>query len=181
MAMVDLSAFLSETVNSSEGTYRWMSPELLDPDGFDSDGRPTRESDRYALGMVIYEVGLLQTLPQPLIYPPKVLTGLKPFHHMPRPTFIPPVLRGKRPEKPAHAESLGFSDTLWGLVQLCWSATGTSRPTARELLERLSLDSPGWVPPAEYPIRTTNASSPATDSDSSGSSRGSPASSTGEA
>ena len=43
------------------GTYRWMSPELLDPERFrmpESEGdRPTRQSDCYALGMVIYEVG----------------------------------------------------------------------------------------------------------------------------
>ena len=35
-----------------------MSPELLDPDRFGANG-PTRESDCYALGMVIYEVGQL--------------------------------------------------------------------------------------------------------------------------
>ena len=38
------------------GSYQWMSPELLD---FDADGlehRPTKESDIYALGMLIYEV-----------------------------------------------------------------------------------------------------------------------------
>jgi len=43
------------------GTRRWMSPELLDPERFEipeSEGnRPTRQSDCYALGMVIYEVG----------------------------------------------------------------------------------------------------------------------------
>ena len=34
-----------------------MSPELLDPKKFNaSDPRPTKESDRFALGMVIYEV-----------------------------------------------------------------------------------------------------------------------------
>ena len=42
------------------GTRRWMSPELLDPEMFgipQSEGdRPTRQSDCYALGMVIYEV-----------------------------------------------------------------------------------------------------------------------------
>jgi serine/threonine protein kinase len=42
------------------GTRRWMSPELLDPERFgipQSEGdRPTRQSDYYALGMVIYEV-----------------------------------------------------------------------------------------------------------------------------
>ena len=43
-------------------TCRWMSPELLDPERFgmpeSEDNRPTRQSDCYALGMVIYEVGV---------------------------------------------------------------------------------------------------------------------------
>lgn len=56
MTMADLSTFFSET-DSSGGTYRRMSPELLDPKSFHTDGRSTRESDCYALGMVIYEVG----------------------------------------------------------------------------------------------------------------------------
>jgi len=34
-----------------------MSPELLDPERFgSSDDRPTKQSDCYALGMVVYEV-----------------------------------------------------------------------------------------------------------------------------
>ena len=44
------------------GTRRWMSPELLDPERFgmpeSEDNRPTRQSDCYALGMVIYEVSI---------------------------------------------------------------------------------------------------------------------------
>ena len=44
------------------GTRRWMSPELLDPQRFKMPGRegnrPTRQSDCYALGMVVYEVGV---------------------------------------------------------------------------------------------------------------------------
>ena len=39
------------------GTVRWMSPELLDPEKFGKpDDRPTKESDCYGLGMVVYEV-----------------------------------------------------------------------------------------------------------------------------
>lgn len=87
-------------------------------------------------------------------------------------TFIPPVLRGRRPEKPPRAAALGFSNTLWGLVQLCWDVASSSRPTARELLEQLSIDSPAWIPPTEYPVLATNASR-STDSDSSDSSLGS--------
>ena len=63
MTMADLSAIhLSETVVSSGGTLCWMSPERLDPPHFGTNGRPTRESDCYALGMVIYEVGWLHLL-----------------------------------------------------------------------------------------------------------------------
>ena len=43
----------------SGGSLRWSSPELLDPEKFGAlDPRPTKESDRFALGMVIYEVGV---------------------------------------------------------------------------------------------------------------------------
>ena len=44
------------------GTRRWMSPELLDPERFgmpeSENNRPTKQSDCYALGMVIYEVSV---------------------------------------------------------------------------------------------------------------------------
>jgi serine/threonine protein kinase len=56
------SLISNETLMSftAGGTRRWMSPELLDPEMFgipQSEGdRPTRQSDCYALGMVIYEV-----------------------------------------------------------------------------------------------------------------------------
>ena len=42
---------------SPGGSKRWMSPELLSPEKFKlTDARPTKPSDCYALGMVIYEV-----------------------------------------------------------------------------------------------------------------------------
>jgi hypothetical protein len=53
------SLISNETLMSfiAGGTRRWMSPELLDPEMFGIQGdRPTRQSDCYALGMVIYEV-----------------------------------------------------------------------------------------------------------------------------
>ena len=44
------------------GTRRWISPELTDPERFGmpelEDNRPTRQSDCYALGMVIYELSV---------------------------------------------------------------------------------------------------------------------------
>ena len=59
MSLISDDSLMSFTAG---GTYRWMSPELLDPELFgipQSEGdRPTRQSDCYALGMVIYEVGV---------------------------------------------------------------------------------------------------------------------------
>jgi len=50
---IDLSSIpLSETTVASAGTPRYMSPELFSGKG----APPTRESDCYALGIVIYEV-----------------------------------------------------------------------------------------------------------------------------
>ena len=62
MSTVALNTVLfSESVVSSGGTLCWMSPELLDPTYFGSEGNPTYESDCYALGMVIYEVSQLRS------------------------------------------------------------------------------------------------------------------------
>ena len=171
MSTLALSTVLfSESDVSPGGTLCWMSPELLDPTHSGSDGRPTRESDCYALGMVIYEVSGLYSSRLSLIHPSKILTGLKPFHHMRAFSPVVAVLRGQRPERPLDAESLGFSDTLWGLVQLCWSESSSDRPSAVQLLDHLSTISPAWVPPLVYPVRATDDSSN-TESDSSSSSQ----------
>ena len=71
------------------------------------------------------------------------------------------TLRGDRPGKPPGAKSLGFSDELWGLVQSCWSEITSTRPTALQLLDCLSLASPTWAPPAVYPVIVVDASSTA--------------------
>lgn len=70
MTMTDLSVILfSNTAIPSCGTTRWMSPELLDPSRFHSGGFPSRESDCYALGMVVYEVNGVSSVWSPLAYP----------------------------------------------------------------------------------------------------------------
>ncbi|KAF9778166.1 kinase-like domain-containing protein [Thelephora terrestris] len=144
MTMTDASAaILSGTAVSPGGTYGWMSPELLDPSRFGSDGRPTRESDCYALGMVIYEV----------------LTGLRPFHYLIAPTPVPAVMRGERPIKPISANSLGLTETIWELVELCWSESSLTRPTAQQLLDCISSASLTWAPPLVYPAARVDFSS----------------------
>jgi serine/threonine protein kinase len=45
------------TMTNSVGTLPWMAPELLDPEKYGLDKSvPSRESDIYALGIVVYEV-----------------------------------------------------------------------------------------------------------------------------
>jgi hypothetical protein len=168
MTIAELNTtLLSESDVSSGGTFCWMSPELLDTSRPGSGGRPTRESDCYALGMVIYEVGQSYSSQWSLINPPQVLTGLRPFHHLSSYSPVLAVARGERPEKPRDAGSLGFSDRLWELVQWCWSESSPARPTALELHDYLSYVSPTWVPPPVYPTSIDAYST--TDSDSSSS------------
>lgn len=51
----------NSTEGGAKGTYRWMSPELFYPNDFGiSKFQLTKESDCYAFGMVIYEVGSSQ-------------------------------------------------------------------------------------------------------------------------
>lgn len=50
----------SESTDSWGGTFSWMSPELLGSSHGNSKIRATCESDCYALGMVVYEVGQLR-------------------------------------------------------------------------------------------------------------------------
>ena len=65
-----------------------MSPELLDPSRLgDPDPRPTKESDCFALGMVVYEVciyNVLRSLTLTIVYRacrcyadfPRIMTGI---------------------------------------------------------------------------------------------------------
>ena len=56
-SLISVASEISLMSFTEGGTARWMSPELLDPDRFGMiDCRPTKQSDCYALGMVVYEV-----------------------------------------------------------------------------------------------------------------------------
>jgi len=134
--LVDLNTIpLSATTISTAGTIRWMSPELL----FGQNGPPTRESDRYALGMVIYEVSWLRS-------------SQKPFIHQPPGSDRPPTVSSSRglcggdrcaggvsPKETRRRRVLGI---LWPTVAvganvLEWVALGsTNRPRAPSLSPR---------------------------------------------
>ena len=55
-----IAEFTSSGPDKASGTLVWMSPEVLWPEKFGyKDARPTKASDVYSLGMVIYEVRMV--------------------------------------------------------------------------------------------------------------------------
>ena len=104
------------------GTINWMSPELLDSERFGlKESRPTKESDYYALGMVVYEV----------------LSGQRPFAPYSTPVVIWKILGGERPGRPEGAQGSWFTDDIWRMLGLCWKAQPGDRPGLNTVLRCL--------------------------------------------
>ena len=140
------------------GTLSFMSPELLMPSVFGlKDQIPTPEADIYAFGLVILQVcdkyhGCL--LPA---YTVKVLTGEIPFRGVRSTELGFSVIRGLRPDKPANASAIGFSNPLWEFVQRCWGRDPNSRPKVAEVVTQLGKAVASWhglMPPCD---QTENA------------------------
>ena len=107
-----------------------MSPELFDPEI--KDHRPTKCSDCYALGMVIYEV----------------LSGHLPFYGFANRVIYGKVFRGDRPEKPEGTEGAWFTDEVWEVLRSCWTSQPENRPSVEDVLQCLEKVSRSWVPPS---------------------------------
>ena len=107
------------------GTTRWMSPELLAPDqtGLKNE-RPTRQSDCYALGMVIYEV----------------LSSQAPYAPFSRYIAMRKAMDGEPPERPRGVEGMRFTDDLWRMLERCWAIRPDARPGISAVLEFLERD-----------------------------------------
>jgi hypothetical protein len=61
------------------------------------------------------------------------------------------VSSGVRPEKPANAEAIGISDSLWGLMQKCWEGDRTRRPRIQEAVAGVGNTAAKWhtdMPPS---------------------------------
>ena len=131
------------------GTTRWMSPELLDPDRFKVlDSRPTKQSDCYALGMVVYEVradAIVPTFAEVLLMYHQVLCGKVPYWEISNEIAVMRAITdGGRPQKPEAMENLGFTNQLWGLIEQCWLVDASARPDVRAMLSHLSRAAWSW-------------------------------------
>lgn len=110
-----------------------MSPELFKPNLFGlRDSRPTKESDYYGLGMMIYEV----------------LSGRTPFSQYSQFVIVVKVLEGERPERPRGAEGTLFTDDIWCMLELCWKAQPRERMSAQAVLQVLEGNSSVLGPPS---------------------------------
>ena len=117
------------TVSSSYaigGTIRWMSPELLasDQPGL-KNGQPMKQSDCYALGMVVYEV----------------LSGRAPFAQFSHYIVVRKVMDGEHPRRPKGVGGAWFTDDLWRMVNRCWATRPENRPSIAAVLACLESTS----------------------------------------
>jgi len=108
-----------------------MSPELFLPKEFGlKHSRPTKSSDCYALGMVIYEV----------------LSGQVPFFRYGSCEVIMRVVRGERPRRPRGAERKWFTDDVRRILERCWEHKPDDRPSVESVLRCLEEGSRIWTP-----------------------------------
>ena len=127
----DSTHTVATTTFSGAGTRMWMSPELLDPERFGcKNARPTKESDCYALGMVVLEV----------------LTGQVPFPRCSDVVVTMKIIEGERPGRPQGPEAVWFSKDLWGMLEQCWSPKPKLRPSVEGVLESLNRGLATWEP-----------------------------------
>lgn len=120
MFIPDQSAFLSSWADAD--AVQWMSPELLDPGKSNQSKRhQTRESDCYALGMVIYEV----------------LSGCTPFGTDGPFSILRKVLDGEHPERPQGEAGRQFTDKIWDVLKGCWKTEPRERARAKNVLRYL--------------------------------------------
>ena len=112
-----------------------MSPELFDPEI--QIHRRTKYSDRYALGMVIYEV----------------LSGHEPFDQYTDYVVFGKVLKGERPERPRGQDRVAqFMDDVWDMLELCWATLPQNRPRIEDVLKCLEKGACSWTPPSPLPM-----------------------------
>ena len=119
-----------------------MSPELFDPEV--QDCSPTKHSDCYALGMVIYEI----------------LSGHVPFYQNANLVVPGLIFAGERPERPEGPEGVWFTDDVWAVLERCWAHKPNDRPGVKDVLQCLKEASRVWTSSSRMTSSPTTPGSP---------------------
>ena len=82
----------------------------------------------------------------------QVLSGNVPYWNITLLCAMRAIMGGDRPQKPKAAESIGFTDELWRMVERCWQENRDERPGVREILHCLESTAQAWDtrPPLPY-------------------------------
>ncbi|KAJ7145906.1 kinase-like domain-containing protein [Mycena epipterygia] len=114
----------SRRTSKEGGSLRWMAPELIDPEEFGLQFRPTPATDVYAFGCVCVEL----------------YTGQPPFSHIPMDAsdyaIVRCVMDGERPERPT--EEPLMTDRFWNCVTTYWGQNYTIRPSAEVIVSDMT-------------------------------------------
>jgi len=108
-----------------------MAPELIHPLKHGLYSQSSKQGDIYAFGMVVYEI----------------VTGVRLFgaENIKVEEVNQEAPNGIRPTKPANAETIGFGQGVWDLVEECWGERWMFRPMAGDVRQRLTIAA-SWSP-----------------------------------
>lgn len=124
--------------NDLQGSMRSTAPEL-----FRLDEPRTYASDVYAFSCLCLEVSeSFHVMVDPILIRLRVeaYTGHPPFwdiaHEV---TIVLDVMAGKRPRRPSVEECGGrqMSNSMWDLIQECWTSEPANRPVIQDVIKRL--------------------------------------------
>jgi len=88
-----------------------------------------------------------------------VLTGRDPFAGINVLALAYHVPLGGRPAKLEDAYAIGFSDSLWGFTEHCWSGEIESRPKVGEVVTHLGKAAVEWGEPMPPSVPTRSVAS----------------------
>lgn len=115
-----------QTITEQSQAPKWQAPEC-----FERQAKYTEASDIYSYGMIVWEI----------------VTGQRPFAHIPDHEFIGRLLKGERETLPSHVPSV-YAE----LIQACWAKDPAQRPGLTTLISRLEAYQPR--PPSPTPEAT---------------------------
>ncbi|TDL17488.1 kinase-like protein [Rickenella mellea] len=116
--LVDLEIFsATKSQYNSQGSLRWMAPEL-----FSESHWPSKGSDTYAFACLCLEI----------------FTGDVPFQGWREPVVMNKVLSGERPRRPVGiAVQRGLDDRMWSVMKDCWKQKSADRPMMKDVYARI--------------------------------------------